>query len=775
MLKENVFKKPGLLMVILWFVMVSMMFGGTGEKKKSGVNVKVSGCGMLPSNNIWNTPVDTLPVHANSAVYINTIGANDYVHADFGSGLWNGGPIGIPFVTVSGSQPKVNVTFDYAGESDAGPYPIPPDAPIEGGAASDGDRHVLVLDKDNCILYELYYAYPQGDGSWTAGSGAIYDLKSNALRPAGWTSADAAGLPILPGLVRYDEVASGSIDHAIRFTVPQTRKAYVWPARHYASSLTGTQYPPMGQRFRLKASFDISGFSPKVQVILKALKKYGMILADNGSEWFISGVPDERWNNSQLHELHNVKGSDFEAVDVSSLMVSPNSGEAKQSVSQKTIRVISPNGGEAWPGGSVQTIKWTSTGSVGNVKIEYSKDKGSSWNTIKSSTANDGAYSWNVPSISSLYCLVRVSESGDSIKDTSDSKFSITSSSSASITITSPAGGEIWTAGTSRTIRWKSSGNVGKIKIKLYKSGGAVSTITSSTPNDGIYSWLLPVSLVGASNYKVKIFDTSNLAVNDMGGKFTIVSSSTGQPEIYLNRNRLNFCISGSARVTGIQKILIKNKGTGTLNWTVSVDKDWLNVTPLSGSEKGVLEVSVKVTGLAEGSYEGQVQVSDKNALNSPQVVKVYLKVKASKQDNAPFGGFDTPMHGVTVKSSIPVTGWALDDVEVDSVKIYRKSGFGLVYIGDGVFVEGARPDVESRYSSYPKPFKGGWGYMLLTNFLPGGGNGTYDLVAIAKDGQGKETTLGTKTITAANADAVQPFGAVDTPPQGGIIGGDRY
>lgn len=289
----------------------------------------IDGCTIFPADNIWNTPIDTLPVDPNSAAYVNTIGADAPLKMDFGSGIWppdTGGPIGIPFITVPGSQPKVAVTFDYEDESDLGPYPIPPDAPIEGGPNADGDRHILIIDRDNCILYELFYAYPQTDGTWTAGSGAIFDLNSNALRPDTWTSADAAGLPILPGLVRYDEVASGEITHALRFTVPQTRSAYIWPARHEASDLTGAQYPPMGQYFRLKANYDISGFSPQAQVILRALKKYGMILADNGSSWYVSGAPDERWDNDILHELGAVKGSDFEAVDVSSLMVDPNSG-----------------------------------------------------------------------------------------------------------------------------------------------------------------------------------------------------------------------------------------------------------------------------------------------------------------------------------------------------------------------------------------------------------------------------------------------------------------
>jgi uncharacterized protein (TIGR03437 family) len=297
----------------------------------------VAGCTVFPANNVWNAPVDTLPVDPNSNTFVTTIGAGQSAHADFGSGLWDGGPIGIPFVDVPGTQAKVSVTFEYADESDHAGYPVPPNVPIEGGPASTGDRHVLVVDHDNCVLYELYSAYPQPDGSWHAGSGAIFDLKSNALRPAGWTSADAAGLPIFPGLVRYEEVAAGEIGHAIRFTAPSTRQAYVWPARHYASSLTALNYPPMGQRFRLKASLDISTFSPPVQVILRALKKYGMILADNGSSWYLSGAPDDRWDNDVLHEISRLQGSDFEAVDESSLMADANSGAIRGTNAVPTI------------------------------------------------------------------------------------------------------------------------------------------------------------------------------------------------------------------------------------------------------------------------------------------------------------------------------------------------------------------------------------------------------------------------------------------------------
>ncbi len=289
---------------------------------------KIGACPVLPPNDVWNAPVDLLPVSANSATMVNTVGAATRVHADFGSGLWDGGPIGIPFITVSGAQAKYPATFDYADESDAGPYAVPLNAPIEGGSASTGDRHAIAIDTDNCVLYELYAAFPQ-TGSWRAGSGAIYNLRSSTLRPAGWTSADAAGLPIFPGLVRYDEVAAGEIKHAIRLTIPQTRRAYDWPARHYASSLTGAQYPAMGQRFRLRAGFDVSAFPVEAQVLLRAMKKYGLIVADNGSAWYISGAPDERWNNDNLARLGSVVGSDFEAVDDAVFMVDANTGRAR--------------------------------------------------------------------------------------------------------------------------------------------------------------------------------------------------------------------------------------------------------------------------------------------------------------------------------------------------------------------------------------------------------------------------------------------------------------
>ena len=273
----------------------------------------LGGCAMFPSDNPWNHDISNDPVDPNSANYIASIGATINLHADFGSNP----TYGIPYVVVSGAQAFVPITFSlYGSESDPGPYPIPPNAPIEAGS----DAHVLTLDSGNCTLYEMYQALkdPNGPG-WFAGSGAMFNLSSDALRPDGWTSADAAGLPILPGLVRYDEVTAGAINHALRFTVAQTQRAYVHPATHYASSSTNANLPPMGMRVRLKASYNISAFTGEARVVLNALKKYGMMVADNGSNWFISGATDPRWNDGDLNQLKTVPGSAFEVVELGTI------------------------------------------------------------------------------------------------------------------------------------------------------------------------------------------------------------------------------------------------------------------------------------------------------------------------------------------------------------------------------------------------------------------------------------------------------------------------
>jgi hypothetical protein len=280
----------------------------------------LAGCPVFPASSVWNQPVNTLPVAADSAQLIASIGLTASVHADFGSGLYDGQSIGIPYVVVNGkTTPKSRVKFDYADESDKGPYPIPSNVPIEGYPNSgNGDRHAIIVDRSTCKLYELYALRRAGSG-WAAGSGAIWNLRSNALRPAGWTSADAAGLPILPGLALWPQVAAGQIDHALRFTASRTRNTFIYPARHEASSSSDPSLPPMGLRVRLKAGVDISKLPPQARIVAQAMKTYGLILADNGSPWYISGAPNAHWSNDQLHALGALNGSDFEVVDTSKL------------------------------------------------------------------------------------------------------------------------------------------------------------------------------------------------------------------------------------------------------------------------------------------------------------------------------------------------------------------------------------------------------------------------------------------------------------------------
>jgi hypothetical protein len=454
-------------------------------------NAALGSCPLLPADNIWNAPVDTLPLDANSGAYVAAIGSEAVIHADFGSGTWDGGPIGIPFVSVPGSQPAVDIHYTaYGSESDPGPFPVPGDAPVEGGSASDGDRHVLVVDRDNCRLYELYRSFLQADGSWNADAGAVYDLSSNALRPDGWTSADAAGLPIFPGLVRYDEMAAGEIVHAIRFTAPQTRQAYVWPARHYASSSSDPSLPPMGQRFRLKAGVDISGYSGPMQAILRAMKKYGIILADNGSAWYVSGAPDERWDNNMLHELGNIHGADFEAVDCSSLMVDPDSGQAGMPA---PLMVTAPNGGETWARKSSQAITWDAA-ITGRVKL-FLFGNGRKLGAIALNvSAAAGSYSWTVGKHSngtapagSGYSIRVQSQADLGIFDDSDATFSI--GAEGVIIVTAPNGGEGWPRLSNQIITWSST-LAGRVKLLLFRNGrklGAIALNVSAAA--GSCSW----------------------------------------------------------------------------------------------------------------------------------------------------------------------------------------------------------------------------------------------------------------------------------------------
>jgi hypothetical protein len=341
---------------------------GTCAGAALGTGASLQGFTPFPVDNAWNRDVSADPVDANSAAIIAFIGAGTGLHPDFGAGLYQGSPIGIPYTVVASTvQPKVPVAFTaYGSESDPGPMPIPNTAPVEGGVASTGDRHVLVVDRDACVLCELYNAHLQANGSWTADSTAIWDLKSNTLRPYGWTSADAAGLPIFPGLARYDEVAAGAIPHALRFTVQTSRKAYVLPATHWASNNTSTSAPPMGLRVRLKAGVDISGYPLQARVVLAALKRYGLILADNGGNWFISGAPDDRWDNNQLATLSGIKGSDLEVVRMGTVYTSAPTGAVPASSSFTAAPASITSGASAvlnWA--STNATRWFITPEIG--------------------------------------------------------------------------------------------------------------------------------------------------------------------------------------------------------------------------------------------------------------------------------------------------------------------------------------------------------------------------------------------------------------------------
>jgi hypothetical protein len=340
------------------------------------------------------------------------------------------------------------------------------------------------------------------------------------------------------------------------------------------------------------------------------------------------------------------------------------------------------------------------------------------------------------------------------------------------ITVTSPNGGESWDAGSTHDITWTSTGSVGNVKLEVTTDNGISWTVFDATAlNDGVRPWVVPNT--PSSNCKIRISETDGCPSDTSDSVFSIVPSTP--PQIFLNRIQIYFGAATSGISTSSQSLFVDNSGGGTLNWSITDDATWLNCSPSSGTNAGSVTVSVDVTGLSAGTYTGTITVSDSTATNSPQTVAVTLNVYGSGQNSLPFGLFETPTHNSTVMSSISVSGWALDDIGVESVKIYRQAGSTLAYIGDAVFVEGARPDVELAYPGYPKNYQAGWGYMLLTNFLPNGGNGTFVLYAKATDLEGQEVTLGTKTIHCDNANAVKPFGAIDTPTQGGTANGSSY
>jgi hypothetical protein len=434
-----------------------------------------------------------------------------------------------------------------------------------------------------------------------------------------------------------------------------------------------------------------------------------------------------------------------------------------------TIDITAPNGGESLAGGSTYTIRWKSSITFDKVDIEYYN--GTKWVVIENGTEDDGSYPWTVPNISTTKANLWIkgwSSNGNPV-DFCDDTFTITPPLDGSINVTSPNGGEVWAKGSTENITWTTSGSVGNVKIFYSTDNGfSWNTIVSSTANDGSYAWKLPEIL--ADNCLVKVRDAADSRISDISNDVFIIG---GPPQIVLNKNRFNFGYIKNGASPCVQTLFIYNGGGGTLNWTAEADASWINLHPTSGIGGGGVAIAINTIGLSTGSYMGTITVSDPDVGNSPQTAAVYLTVKNSSQDKKPFGTFTTPEDGLTnVTGSIAVTGWALDDTCVESVKIYRLVNGGLSFIGDAVFVEGPRPDVEQAYPDYPNNYKAGWGYMLLSNFLP---DGQLVLKAIAKDTSGHQVELGTKTITVDNAHAIKPFGAIDTPTQGGAASGTTF
>ena len=439
------------------------------------------------------------------------------------------------------------------------------------------------------------------------------------------------------------------------------------------------------------------------------------------------------------------------------------------------ITVTSPHGGETWLVNSTHAITWTYTGTIVNVRIEYSTNSGSSWTTIIDSTPNTGSYSWQIPNTPSTHCLVRVSDTGGSPTDTSNNTFTISAGVTKTITVQSPNGGEEWKAGSSHNIAWQWTGSMNHVKIQYSTDGGnSWKTVTNSVVNNGSYQWTIPDD--PSEECLVKVSEAGGGVGDTSDGEFTIVPDSPSiPPVIALNRVQLNFAYMKGGANPDSQWFQVMNTGGGTLAWQVSTEAEWLGLSPTSGTKKGIIEVSIQPAGLAAGEYNAEVRVTDTHASNSPVLLPVSLIVLETWEDQPPFGSFDSPADGAQVEGSIAVTGWALDDVGIDAVKLYYEKNGGLTYIGEGIFVDGARPDIEQGYPDFPMNYQAGWGYMLLTHFLPNGGNGTYTLHAIVKDSAGHEVDLGSKTIICDNAHAVEPFGAIDTPAQGGIAGGKAY
>jgi hypothetical protein len=639
----------------------------------------------------------------------------------------------------------------------------------------DGVDRLIVTSPDG---YETLVANTNHSITWDT-TGAVDDVHIEYSTDNGNTWTDVVASTVNTGTYDWTVPDTPSIECRVRISdaadgTPTDTSDWPFTILTAGSETINVTAPNGGEVLTGGSTYNITwthvGTFPNVRI------QYS---TDNGSSWanVIAATPNDgshSWtvpnSPSNLCLVRISDALDGDPVDDS------NNTFSIAAVGTPTLTVRSPNGGESFVSGMSQEIRWSSTGSLGSVHIEYSLDNGGSWTDVIASTANDGSHLWLVPSTLSTQCLIRISDpaDGDPV-DVSDGVFSIVNPV-PTIAIISPNGGEYWQVGSTHDITWTSHGGVGNVKIEYSANNQATwSTIVSSTANDGSHSWTVPNSPSSTCFVRISEAADGNPS-NTHYFPFSIVSGSPG-PEIWVNREKLYFgSLKASTAQTPAQIILVENGNSmGTLKWQASFDVPWIKLDNKYGTQSGVINVSVEPMGLPVGLHEGIVSITSADAVNSPKEITVKLRIYAAGSDAAPFGSFETPVNGSTVSGSVPVTGWALDDIAVEKVCIYREAGSTLVYIGDAVLVDGARPDVEQSYPAYPQSYKAGWGYMMLTNFLPNGGNGTFTLHAIAKDGGGHQVDLGTKTITCDNANAVKPFGAIDTPAQGGIATGTTY
>ncbi|MCU0286204.1 MAG: Ig-like domain-containing protein [Acidobacteria bacterium] len=469
-------------------------------------------------------------------------------------------------------------------------------------------------------------------------------------------------------------------------------------------------------------------------------------------------IPDIVSNNCYIR----VTGGEGTPTDTSNTAFS-----IVRTINTRTITITSPNGGENWAPGEKHNITWSTTGDIASVNIDFSSDGKESWSRLSTNLENGGSISWKIPAITSSDCFVRINDARGNSSDTSNFAFSIIHVPAGTLTLKSPNGGEKWEGYSSHNITWSSTGTVGNVKI-IYSTtyGSSWKYVTQSTANNGLYKWSVPES--PGSKCLVKILAISDAEITDMSDDvFTITSGKPPVIQVVWDRYNFGYLLGGA--VSGPQSMVIGNTGGKTLNWSAAPNQSWIHINKTSGTGDGLVTISVDPNGLTAGDYSGIISVSASGAANSPQDVTINLKVKNGEEDEMPFGDMSTPASGSTVHGSIPITGWALDDVDIKSVKLYyNQEG----YIGDMLFVEGARPDVASAYPNYPFYRRAGWGYLMLTNSLP---DGAYTLSAVAEDSSGNKTTFGPKNITIANASSAKPFGNIDTPAQNGTASGTGY